>query len=76
MFTNWGDPQTFWLNVTNAALGAIMLVCIVAIGVAVAKELTARRRDTGQLVGAPRLGEVLSDGGEPYVEEEDAEDRS
>ena len=25
MFTNWGDPQTIWLNVTNAALGLIMV---------------------------------------------------
>ena len=41
---NWSDPQTFWLNVTNAGLGLVVLACCIAVGIGVVQELAARRR--------------------------------
>lgn len=79
--TNWriamfdfSDPELFWLNVTNALLGAVTLVCVVAVGYGVAKELFARavawRRasaaynDDHALV-VTDLGITMADGGKP-----------
>ena len=39
-----GDSETYWLNVTNIALGAIVLVCILAVALGVVYDLIARRR--------------------------------
>ncbi len=36
------DPQMFWVSITNAALGAVVLVCVVVFAYAVASELAAR----------------------------------
>jgi hypothetical protein len=41
---NWGDPDPFWLNVTNAALGLATLVLVLAIGWSVAAELVRKHR--------------------------------
>ena len=41
---NWSDPQTFWLNITNAALGVVVLISIAAVAIGVVQELYARRR--------------------------------
>jgi hypothetical protein len=38
------DPSTYWLNLTNAALGIVVLVCCVAIGFGVMQEIVARRK--------------------------------
>jgi hypothetical protein len=38
------DPSTLWLTVTNIALGAVTLICIVAVGVGVVQELAARAK--------------------------------
>jgi hypothetical protein len=36
------DPSTYWLTVTNIALGAVTLICLVAVGVGIVQELAAR----------------------------------
>ncbi len=38
------DPSTYWLTITNIALGLVTLICIVAVGIGVAQELAARRK--------------------------------
>ena len=41
---NLGDPDPFWLNVTNAALGLATLVLVLALGWSIAAELVRKRR--------------------------------
>jgi hypothetical protein len=70
---NWSDPQTFWLNVMNAALGAVCLVCIALFLVSVAQEVAAWVRQRSAKVAqlhdhafsVPGLGLTMADGGEP-----------
>jgi len=70
---NWSDPQTFWLNVMNAALGAVCLVCVALFLVSVAQEIAAwvrqRSAKLAQLhdhaFSVPGLGLTMADGGEP-----------
>jgi hypothetical protein len=38
------DPSTYWLTITNAALGMVVLVCCAAVAVGVFQELAAKRR--------------------------------
>jgi hypothetical protein len=38
------DPSTYWLTVTNIALGLATLICIVAVGIGVVQELAARSK--------------------------------
>ncbi len=38
------DPSTYWLNVTNIALGVVTLLCCIAIGIGIVQELAAKRR--------------------------------
>lgn len=68
---DWSDPQTFWLNMTNAALGVIVAGCVLLIGYGVLHDVLLkmfRRRaaeadDHGLMV--PELGFTMADGGEP-----------
>jgi hypothetical protein len=43
------DPSTYWLTITNIALGVVTLICIVAVGVGVVQELAARARKRAAL---------------------------
>jgi hypothetical protein len=43
------DPSTLWLTITNIALGAVTLICIVAVGIGVLQELAARARKRAAL---------------------------
>jgi hypothetical protein len=72
---DWSDPQTLWLNITNAALGAVVLICVLVLAVGVLQELRlrAKRRETEptpiRLAGdhafdVPGLGLTMADGGE------------
>ena len=38
------DPSTYWLTITNIALGLVTLICCVAVGIGVAQELAAKRK--------------------------------
>ena len=70
---DWSDPQTFWLNVTNAMLGAVTLVALALVFVAVLADVYERvkqrvlavlRAEPHALV-VPGLGVTMADGGEP-----------
>jgi hypothetical protein len=43
------DPSTYWLTLTNAALGLVVLICCIAVGVGVLQELAARRKKRAAL---------------------------
>jgi hypothetical protein len=38
------DPSTYWLSVTNAVLGLVVLVCVVAVAIGIVQELAAKRK--------------------------------
>jgi len=38
------DPSTYWLTLTNIALGVVVLICCVAVALGVLQELAARRK--------------------------------
>jgi hypothetical protein len=75
---DWGDPETFWLNVMNAALGAVCLVCLALFAGGVVREIVARarrRRETvvqvrDHMFAVPGLGLTMADGGEPLPDGE------
>ena len=43
------DPSTYWLTITNIALGLVTLICIAAVGIGVVQELAARRKKKAAL---------------------------
>jgi hypothetical protein len=53
---NWGDSEALWLNLTNAGLGLVVLICFVLIAVSTVRQLAGRRR---------RRERAMADGGEP-----------
>jgi hypothetical protein len=61
------EPDTYWLNATNIALGLVTLWCLVAIVAGVVQELVARRRpaheDDDHVFATPELGLTMADGG-------------
>ena len=79
-----GDPSTYWLTLTNIALGLVVLICCVAVAAGVLEELAARRKAAkqtepdGEWDGAgdghafrlPQLGITMADGGEPLRKKE------
>jgi hypothetical protein len=80
------DPSTYWLTITNAALGVVVLICCFAVGIGVFQEILAKRkksaaldREVSDLVASfndghafhlPNLGVTMADGGEPIRKEE------
>jgi hypothetical protein len=67
----WLRSETFWLDLTNAALGLVTLVCVLAIGIGVVQDLVPRLRgwlahetDDHSLY-TPELGLTMADGGRP-----------
>ena len=38
------DPSTYWLNVTNIALGLVTVICCFAVAIGIVQELAAKRR--------------------------------
>ncbi|HEY5656365.1 MAG TPA: hypothetical protein VIY27_01115 [Myxococcota bacterium] len=73
----WGNPETFWLNVTNAALGLVTLIAfVVVVGSAVVeviekvnKRVTSAAEDA-HILAFPALGTTMADGGEKVGETE------
>jgi hypothetical protein len=43
------DPSTYWLTVTNVALGLVVLVCCVAVAIGIVQEVAAKRRKAAEL---------------------------
>lgn len=78
------EPSAYWLNIMNAVLGLVVLICCAAVGVGVFQELAARRKKRAALsaldrevadfdihaVNVPSLGLTMADGGEP-IEKKD-----
>jgi hypothetical protein len=72
------DSETLWLTITNAGLGLVTLICLVAVGVVVAKEIYAGARskvrvpqlqdDHSFMLGD--LGITMADGGKRIDEKE------
>jgi len=68
---NWGDPGTFWLNVTNAALGVFTIVAFAIVVGGVVIELAERLKKRiasaagdAHILHVPVLGPTMADGGE------------
>ncbi len=68
---NWADPETFWLNVINAALGAVTVIALVIVVGGILVEVMGRlRKRLASAVGdshalhLPVLGPTMADGGE------------
>ena len=69
---NFNDPETFWLNVTNIALGVVTVVCFAAVAGVVFREIVARLRARAVVMVEkddhafvmPELGLTMADGGE------------
>ena len=47
MVANWSNPELFWLNVTNAALGIATFVAFLCVLGAVVVELYGRMKKRG-----------------------------
>ena len=69
---NFNDPETFWLNVTNIALGVVTVICLVAVAGVVFREIFERLRARAAVLVEkddhafvmPELGLTMADGGE------------
>ena len=70
------DAETYWLNITNIVLGVVTVVCLVAVGTMIVREVMAKMRSRVQ-VPAYRdnhsfvfsdLGITMADGGEKIDE--------
>jgi len=48
------DPSTYWLTFTNAALGVVVLICFVAVGIGVVQEMAARRKKAREAASLDR----------------------
>lgn len=47
---NWSDPQTLWLNITNLALGVVILAAVLIVAGAIGWELVFKHRRARQPV--------------------------
>jgi hypothetical protein len=43
------DPSTYWLTITNIALGVVTLTCIGAVAIGIVQELAARAKKKAAL---------------------------
>ena len=48
------DPSTYWLTLTNVALGVVTLICCGAVAFGVLQELAAKRKKRAALTGLDR----------------------
>lgn len=66
----WFHSETFWLDLTNAALGVVTLICVLAVAVGVLQDLLPRlrsrfAREDDHALFTPELGLTMADGGRP-----------
>ncbi|MBI2429818.1 MAG: hypothetical protein HYV29_13690 [Ignavibacteriales bacterium] len=72
------DSETMWLTITNLGLGIVTLVCIVAVGVVITKEIFADARAKVKIPALQDdhsfmladLGITMADGGKRIDEKE------
>lgn len=58
------DPSTYWLTITNIALGLVVLTCCLAVATGVVQELAARRKKRAALSAMDReLSALFGDSG-------------
>ena len=70
---NWSDPNTFWLNITDIALGIVTLASLAFVAQAAFREVYARLanrvsvrlHEDSHAFTLPELGLTMADGGEP-----------
>jgi len=43
------DPSTYWLTITNAALGVVVLICCFAVAIGVFQEIVAKRKKAASM---------------------------
>lgn len=66
----WLRSETFWLDLTNIGLGVVTLVCLLAVGFGIVKDLLPKvlsrlARKDDHAVFTPELGLTMADGGQP-----------
>jgi hypothetical protein len=74
-----GNPQTFWLNVANIALGVVTLSCFAVVGLGTVIEAFKRSRarlaladeNDDHAFAVPGLGLTMADGGSKRPAEEE-----
>jgi hypothetical protein len=73
MVKTWGDPEGLWLNLTNAALGLVCLVCFGIITYSIVKEILEHvmAREETHAFNVAGLGLTMADGGEPVKPEDE-----
>ena len=64
----WMQSETFWLDLTNVALGVVTLVCVLVVATGVLQDLLPRLRrsaahDDDHVLLTPELGLTMADGG-------------
>ena len=70
------DAETYWLNITNIVLGVVTVVCLIAVGTMVVREVLAKVRSRVQVpvyrdnhsFAFSDLGITMADGGEKVDE--------
>ena len=76
--TNFFDPETVWINLTNLALGIVTLLCVLAVAWGVFAEVWARLKvrlaahapeADDHMFEVPGLGLTMADGGKKVDEE-------
>jgi hypothetical protein len=75
------DSETLWLTITNVSLGIVALVCIIAVGVVLTKEILAGVRSKVRIPELQDdhsfmlrdLGITMADGGKRIAKNENAE---
>ena len=74
------DSETLWLTITNIGLGVVTLVCIIAVGIVITKEIFADARANVKVPALQDdhsfmladLGITMADGGKRIDEKETA----
>ena len=74
--TEFMEPETLWLNLTNAALGLVTLICLSVVVYVATKEVLARAARKARIPVAEDthvfrledLGVTMADGGEKIDE--------
>lgn len=69
---DWSNTETLWLNLTNAALGVVTLICagVIAKGILMQFGFFVSRetQEDDHILNVPGLGITMADGGEPIHE--------
>ena len=81
---DFNDANTFWLNVTNAALGLVTFICLLVVGRGLYTEIAARLKNRARVPVSiddhaflvPDLGMTMADGGERLDKKSNGADKT